>query len=176
MSIDWRDWTLGQWGLRALVLLSPMVALLARGQAVGSVQAWILALVLALSAGWALMPESVVGVVVLVLVGWSWASDADRVSAFALVATAAMLVAHLAALVLGYGPARLPVRADVVRLWTVRGALVFPAALVAWMLARAVRELPDSRNVWVLGLVIAVSVVVVATVALQSLMPQTDDR
>jgi hypothetical protein len=172
MNIDWRGWTVGQWVLRAVLLVAPVLAVLVRGDAP---LAWVL-VPLALSVGWALMPESILGVVVLVVVGGFWARDSSGVPAEAMAAAAAMLVAHLAALVLGYGPHRLPIRPEVVRLWAVRGALVFPAAVLAWLLARGVRELPDSRTVWVVGLAVAVSVVVVTTAALQSLMPQGDDE
>ena len=176
MNVDWRGWTPGQWALRLVVMLAPMLALVVRGQALGRLPLWVLTLMLVLCAGWALMPESAAGIAVLVLVGWSWAGASDDLPAAALAAAAAMLTAHLAALVLGYGPARLPVQPRVVRLWALRGAMVFPAAVLAWMLATGVRELPDSDTVWVLGLAVAVTVIVVATAALQSLMPQAGDE
>jgi hypothetical protein len=176
MNIDWRGWTAGQWALRLVVVLAPMLALVVRGQVLGGLPPWALVVMLALCVGWALAPESVAGVAVLVLVGWSWAGATGEPSAAVLAAAAAMLVAHLAALVLSYGPDRLPVQWTVVRVWAVRGAMVFPTAVVAWLLARGVRELPDSDNVWVVGIVVALTVVVVATVTLQSLMPRAGDE
>jgi hypothetical protein len=177
MIIDWRAWTLGQWALRAVVLLGPMVALYARGPSLGSPPVWLAGLVFVLACAWALVPESVAGAVVLLLAGWSWAASGEGVvPAGALVAAAGMLAAHLAALVVGYGPSRLPVAPGVVRLWARRGALVFVPAVVVWILARGVRELPDSSTVWVVGLAVAVSVVVVAAAAVQATVPQGSEE
>ena len=176
MNIGWRDWTLGQWVLRAVILLGPVAALYARGLGgADRPQVWLAALVLVLAAGWALLPESVIGVVALMVVGWNWAANAaGDVPASALLAAAAMVAAHLAALVVGYGPPRLPVAPGVARLWAIRGVVVFAPAVVVWLLARGVRELPDSSTVWVLGLGIAVSVMVVATAVVQALLPRGD--
>ena len=111
------------------------------------------------------------------MVGLSWSSGPDGgLPAGAIVAALGMLAAHLAALVAAYGPPRLPVAPGVVRLWTLRGLGVFVTAPVVWMLARGVRELPGSGSVWLLGLAVAVSVVVVATVAAQTVMPEGDDE
>jgi hypothetical protein len=176
MTIDWRGWTRGQWALRTVVLLGPLVAVLARVPSLGGPPPWLVVLVLALGTGWALAPESVVGVVTLLVVGMSWA--ADRVGdapAGVLVAAFGMLAAHLAAVVLSYGPARLPVAPGVVRLWAWRGLGVFATAPVVWVLARVVRELPDSGTVWVLGLAVAVSVVVVALAATRAVAPQGEE-
>jgi hypothetical protein len=171
MTIDWRGWSRGQWALRLVVLIGPMVALYARGPAFGSTPVWVAVLLAVLAGAWALAPESVVGVVVLLVVGWSWAASGEgRVPALVLVAALGMLAAHLAALVLGYGPARLPVPVAVARLWALRGALVLLSAPVVWLMARGVGELPDSSTVWVLGLGVALSVVIVAVAALQALM------
>jgi hypothetical protein len=96
------------------------------------------------------------------------------VPAGALVAAAGMLAAHLAALVVSYGPSRLPLAPGVVRLWASRGLVLLLTAPVVWLLARAVRELPESGTVWVLGLAVAVSVVVVAIAATQAI--SAEDR
>ncbi len=177
MRLDWRGWTPGQWAVRAVVVAGPLAALYARGLAVDAPPLWLGILVLLVSTGWALQPESVVGVVALMLVGWSWAAgDPDGVPAAALLAAAAMVAAHLAALVAGYGPPRLPVAPGVVRLWGVRGVLVLTPAALVWLVAQGVGQLPDSGTVWVVGLAVAVSVVVVAVAVVQTLMPQEDDR
>jgi hypothetical protein len=173
MNLDLRGVTRGKWALRAVVVLGPLVAVLARTSPLGAPPVWLVVLVLALAAAWALAPESIVGVVTLLVVGLSWATGQDSaMPASAVMAALGMLAAHLAALVSSYGPARLPVDAGVVRLWLVRGAGVFVAAPVVWLLARVVRELPDSGTVWVLGLSVAVSVVLVAAAATQALMLQ----
>ncbi len=175
MNIDWRGWTRGQWALRLIVVAGPVLALFARTPSLGAPRAWIATLVVALAVGWALMPESVVGAVTLLVVGFSWASsDTVDVPLGALVAALGMLAAHVAALVSSYGPPRLPVDRAVALLWTLRGAGLFAAGVLVWLLARAVAELPDSGSIWVLGLVVALSVLVVATAALQAANPREE--
>ena len=175
MNIDWRGWTRGQWVLRLIVVAGPVLALFARTPSLGAPPIWVVALVVALAVGWALMPESVVGAVVLLVVGFSWASsETVDVPVGALVAALAMLAAHVAALVSSYGPPRLPVDRGAARLWALRGAAVFAAAVLVWLLARVVADLPDSGSVWVVGLVVALSVLVVAAAALQAANPREE--
>jgi hypothetical protein len=175
MNFDWGGWTRGQWELRAVVLLGPAVALLALWPSAGPPAAWLLGLTLLVSAGWALVPDSVIGAVALLVVGFAWASGLEqRLPASALVAAAALLAAHLAAVVASYGPAQLPVNAAVVRLWALRGVLLFLPALAVWLLALAVRELPGSASLWVVGLVVTLTVIVVAAAATQAAQPQGD--
>ena len=129
-----------------------------------------------LAAGWALAPESVVGGVALaaggVLVGGRDRTGTSR--AAPLLAAAAMLAAHLAALVASYGPDALPVSAHVVRLWLWRGLGVALVAPLVWLAALAVREVPGSGTVWLLGLAVALSVTVVAAAATQVATPAED--
>jgi hypothetical protein len=173
MNIRWGDWSRGQWALRLLVLLGPVVALLAQWPSLGPPRPWLVALTLALAGGWALVPESVVGGVVLLVVAFSWVNGLEhRLPLGALVAAAALLVAHLAALLASYGPARLPVSPSVVRVWVRRGVLLFLSAPAVWLLARGVGRLPDSGSVWVLGLVVALSVVVVTAAPSQAALPK----
>ncbi len=173
MNIRWGDWSRGQWALRLMVLLGPVVALLAQWPSLGPPRPWLVALTLALAAGWALVPESVVGGVVLLVVAFSWVNGLEhRLPLGALVAAAGLLVSHLAALLASYGPARLPVSAPVARLWARRGVLLFLSAPAVWLLARGVGRLPDSGSVWVLGLVVALSVVVVTAAASQAALPK----
>lgn len=176
MNIDWRGWTRGQWAARLVVVAGSLLALFARTPSMGAPKAWVVLMVLALAAGWALFPESVVGAVTLLVVGFSWATgDSVDVPVGALVGALGMLAAHVAALVLSYGPSRLPIDPGAARLWTLRGAALFGAAVVVWLLALAVAELPDSGSVWVFGLVVALSVVVVATAVLQAANPREEE-
>ncbi len=100
------------------MLAGPLVALLARGLATEWPPLWLVLLVGALAAGWAFAPESVIGAVALLVVGFSWATGLEgRLPIAAVLAAAAMLAAHLAALVASYGPDALPVSAP-------RGAVV----------------------------------------------------
>jgi hypothetical protein len=176
MNIDWRGWTRGQWATRLVVVAGPLLALFARTPSMGAPHAWAVLMVLALAVGWALVPESVVGAVTLLVVGFSWASgDSVDVAVGALVAAAGMLAAHVAALLASYGPSRLPIDPGTVRLWTLRGAALFGAAVVVWALSQLVAELPDSGSVWVFGLLVALSVIVVATAVLQAANPREEE-
>jgi hypothetical protein len=173
MRLEWRGWTPGQWALRLVIVLGVMVALYARVASLGAPPTWLAGLVLMLALGWSLMPESAVGTVALVVVGLSWSAGRDGgLPAGAMVAALGVLTAHLAALVLSYGPSVLPVAPGVVRLWTLRGVALFATAPVVWLLARTVRGLPDSSTVWVLGVAVAASVAVVAAAATQAVMRQ----
>jgi hypothetical protein len=169
MTTGWRYWTRGQWALRSVVALGPVVALLARTPSQGAPRLWLLLLTIALGCGWAVAPESVVGAVLLLLVGFDWASGSDgSLPVLAVLAAAVLLAAHVAALVLSYGPDTLPLSPPVVRLWSRRAVLVFLVAPAIWVLARVVSGLPDSSTVWVLGLAVALSVTVVAGAVTQA--------
>ena len=121
-------------------------------------------MVLALAVGWALFPESVVGAVTLLVVGFSWADGRRPWTCRPAPWWRALRDARRprGGVVASYGPSRLPVDPGVARLWALRGAGVFGAPSWSGLLARAVAELPDSGSVWVFGLVVALSVVVVA--------------
>ena len=174
MTFGWREWTRGQWLLRAVVLLGPLVALAARWPS-DPPPVWLMLLTLVLSAGWAVAPESVVGGVVLALVAFSWVAGTNGdLPGGAVLAAVAMLAAHLAALVASYGPDALPVSANVVRLWLWRGLGVALVAPLVWLAALAVREVPGSGTVWLLGLAVALSVTVVAAAATQAATPTED--
>ncbi len=174
MTFAWREPSRGQWLLRAVVLLGPLVALAARWPT-DPPRLWLVLLTAAVAAGWAVAPESVVGGVTLLLVGFSWVSGPSAdIPAGAMLAAVAMLAAHVAALVAAYGPHTLPVSAPVVRLWLWRGLGLALAAPLVWLVALAARDLPGSGTVWLLGLAVALSVTVVAAAATQSATPQED--
>jgi len=174
----WRDWGAGQWMLRLVVFLGPVAAVLVRGLAADLPPAWLVLLVVLLSAGWALAPESMVGAAVLLVAGFTWASGLKHgLPASVLLAAAAMLSAHVAAVLVSYGPPRLPVGSSMVRLWWRRAGLLFLAAPLVWLVGRAVARLPDGTSVaevWVAGLVVAVSVTVVGAAAVQAALPRDD--
>jgi hypothetical protein len=156
-----------QLGLRALVLLGPLVALLASGPA-GHAAPWlVIAATLALAAGGAWAPDSPVAAApYLVVLGW-WALALDEaVSGWAVLASAALLVAHVAGLLASYGPASMPLDAPTLRLWSTRGAVVLLTAPGAWLAARALEGEPEQPGIWVLGVAAAAAATVVATAAL----------
>jgi hypothetical protein len=156
---------LGGWVLRALVAVLPPLAALATIGAGEAPPVWFVAVILLLSVAFAAYPESAVGVVVLTLVvAWWGIGLRDGLHAWALAAAAALLVTHLAAVLVSYGPAELPVEPGLVTLWARRAALVFlasPALLAAglWL-----RDQPDPPGMWVWGLAAAFSATMVASV------------
>jgi hypothetical protein len=153
--------------LRALVLLGPVVALLAAGPAGHWPPWWIVLAVVALSGGFAARPDSPLGATVFlaVLVWWT-ISLPDALHAEVVVAAAALVVAHVAALVAAYGPDALPVEAATLRLWALRCVLVLVTVPAAWGAAVLLRGEPEQPGVWILGVVGALAATVAATVAL----------
>ena len=153
--------------LRALVLLASAVALLATGPAGHWPPWWVAVPVLGLAVGFAWLPDSPFGAAVfLAVVGWWTVSLPDALEAEVVVAAAALLVAHVAALLASYGPAPMPVDAATLRLWVRRGALVLVTVPAVWGAARLLRGEPGQPGIWLLGVVAALAATVAATLAL----------
>ena len=153
------EWTRGSWVLRLLVALGPLVALLASGAGGAPPPVWLVVAVTGLGLGAAVRPESPLGAgaFLLVLARWALGPEQPGPPLAALLAAAGLLVAHVAAVLVSYGPDRLPVDRALLRRWVVRGAGALALAPVAWGLARAVEGRPAPAGVWVAALV-AVSV------------------
>lgn len=153
--------------LRTVVALGPVVALLATGPA-GHWPPWWLVVPVVAGAGLAAAaPDSPLpaGVGLVVLVWWT-VSLGDGVPASVLVAAAALLAAHLAALLASYGPAAMPLDPATLRLWARRGALVLLVVPGAFAATRLLDGEPEQPGIWVLGVAAACAATVVATVAL----------
>jgi len=158
-----RGWTPGQWALRATVVAGLMVALLATGLR-GVWPAWWFALLVAgLAVAFSLLPEAPMGTVAtgLVLAWWGFAFR-DGPHPQALLAAAGLLAAHVAAVLAGYGPRDLPLDPATVRLWAVRGVLVFLAAPAVFAVAILLRGQPEPVGIWVAGLAAALVTTVAA--------------
>ena len=151
--------------LRAVLLVAPLLAVLSAAPQDWP-RGWFAALVLALSVGFAAMPESMLGTACLALVvGW-WALAArDDVPLTAMPAAALLLAAHVASVLLSYGPPALPVGAPVLRLWLRRAAVVGAAAPLVWAVAVVLDDQPEPPGIWLAGLGCAIVVCVVAAVA-----------
>ncbi|MCB0896648.1 MAG: hypothetical protein KDB43_14980 [Nocardioidaceae bacterium] len=153
--------------LRTVVALGPVVALLATGPA-GHWPPWWLVVPVVAGAGLAAAaPDSPLpaGVGLVVLVWWT-VSLGDGVPASVLVAAAALLAAHLAALLASYGPAAMPLDPATLLLWARRGALVLLVVPGAFAATRLLDGEPEQPGIWVLGVAVACAATVVATVAL----------
>jgi hypothetical protein len=151
--------------LRAVVLVAPVLALLA-ARPDDWPHGWYVALTVALAVGFAAMPESALGTACLALVVFWWSlAAADGVPATTIPVALLLLAAHVAAVLLSYGPHALPVGGALLGRWLRRYVAVAVAAPLVWLVAVAVDGQPEPRGIWVLGLGCAVVVCIVAAVA-----------
>ncbi|MEJ7831403.1 MAG: hypothetical protein WKF79_00675 [Nocardioides sp.] len=161
-----RRWSLGQAVLRGLIALGPLVAVGVTTLVGQPPPGWLLALTAVLAAGYAYLPDSSFGTFALLLVlGWWSIVSQGALHPEVLVAAAAVLASHVAALIAAYGPDDLLVDPRLVRLWVRRGGLVLLAAPMAWLAANALRGQPEPPGVWIAGVVAAVTSMVVASAA-----------
>ena len=159
-----------QWVLRGGVLLLPVVAMVAALPQLPP--GWLLALVVASGLAWARAPESSAGpVVLLVVVSWWGVAVEDPLGWRLLVASGALLAAHVSATLASYGPPVLAVDRDTWLLWLRRGLLSFLAAAVVWL---AVGGLPVESAPPLLFPLALAAVGVGALAALVVLRPRPD--
>ncbi|MFC7496891.1 MULTISPECIES: hypothetical protein [unclassified Nocardioides] len=161
--------------LRVVVLLGPVVAVLAGGPAGHWPPWWMIAVVVGLAGGFAAFPETAVGAttMLVVLVWWALGLD-DGLHPAVLVAAAALVVSHVAAVLTSYGPGEMPVDPALVRLWAMRGALLLVSVPLVWALALLLRGEPAQPGVWVVGVAAGLVVTVAAGVALTTGSRQGD--
>ena len=159
-------WPLSQLVARLLMLLGPLVGLVAAAAAGVPPPGWVTALVVVLAVGWVFMPESLLGTMCLAMVlAWWGVADLSGLPAEALVAALGLLVAHVAAVATAYGPPEMAIDTPTLRLWLTRGAAVFVAAPVVWMLAVLLHDQPEPPGVWIAAMVAVVVAAILATVA-----------
>ncbi len=151
--------------LRAVILVTPVLALLA-ARPTDLPHGWFVALTLVLSMGFAAMPESPMGTLCLGVVVFWWAlAAADGVPVGAIPAALLLLAAHVAAVLLSYGPPALPIGTALFGRWLRRGAGVAVAAPLVWLVAVVVEDQPEPPGIWISGLACAVVVCIVAATA-----------
>lgn len=160
-----RQWPPSTVATRVLVVLLPLLSVAAAGQRPATPFLLVLAV---LALGWGVAPESPVGQVVLVLVvGWWGVRVADPLQPTVLLAGAALLGAHVAALLASYGPARLPVDRHLALLWVRRGLLAALVVPVAWAAVLGLDAAPEQPTLWTVALVTVAVLVVAAGLALR---------
>ena len=166
MSAFLRAVTPGAMALRLVVVVAPVLALLSTAVQGPGPRALLVALVVILSVGGAYAPESPLLTVCLGLVAFWWAL-ATRGDAPVTAVAAAWLVlaAHIAALLVSYGPRELPVDRALLRLWVARGLRLAAAPPALWLLAVLVSGRAEPPGIWVAGLAAAVAVSIAAAVA-----------
>lgn len=154
--------------LRAVIAVTPLLALLASLPAGAQMWVTFFLLVFGLSIGSAYLTDSAMGLVAMLLVLFWWATRAtDPLSPWVLAAAAALLAAQVASVLADYGPPTMDLDRDLVRLWLRRAGVIFLAAPAAWLMARLVDGAPDQPTIWVVGLAACLAAVVAATVALR---------
>jgi len=153
------------WCLRTVAALGPLLAVTA-GAPEGLVPSlFVVVVTAALGLAYAVLPEHFIGSIVLVVVLLWWSLHVgSSMPGGALVAAAALVAAHVAGVLLGYGPPRMAVGADLVLPWVVRGALVWLAAPVVWVAARAYSGEASPTSYWLGGLAVALVGAVVGAV------------
>ncbi len=159
-----RGWPRGTWLLRSLLLVLPSAALL-----VALPQwphTWVVVLVVLGSLRWAWLPDDLVGVVVLVLVGGWWAVDGATDWRLG-VAGVLLVAAHLSATVASYGPGTLGPDRALARLWVGRGLLTTVPLLVALAAVQVLDAGLAPQGLWTLTLATMLVLVLVAARATQ---------
>jgi hypothetical protein len=138
--------------VRSLVLLGAMTTLVAV-QAAGSRPAlWVQLVVTGLAVLLAVRPDSSGGAVLLVGVAYLWATVPDPLSPLVLLAAGGLVLAHVAALVAGQGPASMRVDPRQAGLWLARGVLLWLAAAAVWGLTWLADGWPAGRLAYAAGL------------------------
>jgi hypothetical protein len=154
--------------LRAGVAAGPVGALLASAGAGARMSTGFLVLVLLLSAVAARAPESLAVLAPMVLVlGWWLVRVQEQTHPMVLVAAGCLLFGHVCALVAGLGPAAYDVEGVTLLLWSGRAVVLFPLAVLAWLVARAAEQEPVA-GVWWVAAFATIGVVVVASREMRS--------
>lgn len=152
--------------LRLVLLVAPVGALLLTAVGGPGPRAWLVAVTLLLSLAFAAQPESPLGTAALGLVVVWWALAArDHLPASAIPAAWLLLLAHVAAVLLSYGPRELPVDPALARRWVRRAVSLALVAPLVWCVGSLVDGQPEPRGIWVVGLAAAIAVTVAAAIA-----------
>ncbi len=151
-----------QLALRSGVPLGALAVLAAALQAGSPPGAWSRGVLVGLALLAACRPESTAGLAMLLVALLLWAGVPEPGSRWVLLAAGGMVLAHVAQLVAAHGPATLPVDPAQLRLWAVRGALVWLAAVGVRELSQVLPDPPADRIALAAGLlVVAVGVLAV---------------
>jgi hypothetical protein len=157
--------TPGRLALRGVILVAPVLALLAARPA-DLPHGWFVVGTVVLSIGFAALPESALGTLCLAVVVFWWVlAAAYGTPGGAVPAALLLLSAHVAAVLLAYGPSSLPVDPALLVRWLRRGVGVGVAAPLVWLVAVTVHDQPEPPGIWVAGLACAVVVCIVAASA-----------
>jgi hypothetical protein len=154
------------WLLRLVLVSGLLLALLAGVPEDHTPPVTIVVIVALLGVLSALRPEHLaVSLAMGVVIVW-WALQLrSEMPVAVLFVAAGLVVTHVAATLLGYGPPSLEVDPALVLLWTMRGAMTWTAGLLVWAVARAYTGHGSPETYWLTGLGAALVAAVVAAVA-----------
>lgn len=129
--------TPSQWLARLVVLVSPFVVLLAAVSAGARPQPWFVLLVAVCAVGSALRPDThaISGAMLVLVVFWWWSGPASS-GLPVLVAALGMVALQAAGTLAAHAPPTTALDPGLVRLWAIRGGLLWLVALVAWLADR----------------------------------------
>ncbi len=162
-----REWPASALLLRAVMVLAPIAAVLTATGAGGAPPPSVVAVVVLFSVGFAVAPESGMGLLALgSVIGWWCLVEGDGLDASVLVAAVLLTLAHVAGLVASYSPPGMRVVPAIGSVWLARGAIVLLSAPAVWLVARLVRDSEPVAALWQSGLAVALLTVVVAGVVL----------
>jgi hypothetical protein len=147
--------------LRGVIVVGPLLALYA-GAPQGIVPpVWLTVVLLVFALSFATLPEHYTGGFTLAIVVTFWVIRSGHdLPGTSVLAAAALLVTHLAAVVAGYGPRQLPPDRGVLLLWARRGVLVWLMAPLTWLVVEAQSDRATSAAYWIVGLVVGVVLLV----------------
>ncbi|HET9858449.1 MAG TPA: hypothetical protein VFQ19_01605 [Nocardioidaceae bacterium] len=141
-----------QWTLRALVLVSPFVALFATHQAGAPWRSWLAALLLGVTLLSALLPDSHAPLAVLLLTGVHWVlAVGENLSGWLLVVAISLLGFHVACLLAAYGPPSVVLDPVLLRRWSARAGLAAAAGILVWLAAWVAEGLEPPGSGWLLA-------------------------
>ena len=156
------------WVVRAVVVLGLMVGLLG-GVPQGYTPSVAVVVVVLFGGLLAAFRPDHLGVSVtmgIVLVWWAVQLH-TQVPPTCLLAAAGLVTAHVACTLLTYGPRFMPIPADLVVVWVVRGFLVWLAAPVVWFVAEVYADHATPTTFWLAGLATALAGAVVAALVVR---------
>ncbi len=153
------------WALRCAVVLGPVVAVSAAVPQGHTPSPFMVVLVFLSALVWAVVPDHLFGGVpmLLVLVWWAIVIG-DALPFTSVVAAAGLLISHLAATLLGYGPPRTHLAPRLLATWTLRAAAAWVVALAIWVVADTYSGHATPASFWLLGLTAALIGAVAATI------------
>lgn len=144
------------WVLRVVLAASLVLALLA-GVPQGYTPSVFVVVVVVIGALLSMIRPEHLGVSVTMglVIAWWAVQLRSEMPVAVLVVAAALVVAHVAATLLGYGPPTLPLDPALAVLWVTRGVMVWTAGLAVWVVARAYDGHGSPALFWLVGLTAA---------------------